>query len=148
MRREIWTGRVIPSRPWNDQTCSLKVLGSLVDHLEMRRIVVVALQQPFVVRTRPDDRDALHSRSNRQHPIIGQQNDRLGNSPAGQCALLRSLEDSAGGLFVNIGILEESKQKFEAQHAPDGPVNGFKWYSPGLDLGPQWSSIAVHCRQF
>ncbi len=112
----------------------------------MSRVVVIALQQPFVVGTGSNDRNTLHRGSQRQYPVIGQQDDRLCDGLTGQRALLRCLECPAGGFRVNIGVLEEPELKFEAKHTPNGCVNDLKRHPSSLDLGFQWRSIAVRSR--
>ena len=82
MCRVVRTGRVIPSSPWNKQPGHLDTRRGRVLHLKVSRVVVIALQQPFVVGTRPDDRNALDGGSKRQHPVVGQQDGRRCNSLA------------------------------------------------------------------
>ena len=109
--------------------------------------MVIALQEPFVVRTRSNDRNALDSGSEWQHPVVAQQDGRLCHSLTSQSALLRRLEGHIGGCRVNVGMLEESELKFEAQHALNGCVNDLQWHPSSLDFSFQWLAIAVNLRQ-
>ena len=77
MRGEVRTGCVAPGGLWNEEPRNLDVLRRCVDHLLVSRVVVIALQEPLVVRTGSNDRHALHGRSERQHPVVGQQDGRL-----------------------------------------------------------------------
>ena len=52
MRREIWTGCVASSSPWDIEPLDLDIGRSRVDDLQVSRVVVIALQQSFIVGTR------------------------------------------------------------------------------------------------
>src|ERR1700676_3451631 len=114
----------------------------------MSGVVVIALQESFVVRARSNDGNVLDGRSERQHTVVAQQDDRLGDSLTRQYTLLRSLEHLVGSSCVNIGVLEEPKLEFEVEHAPHSRVNDIEWHAPSLDLVCEWLAITVHQGQF
>ena len=108
--------------------------------------MVISLQQPSVVGTGSNDRNTLHRRSQRQYPVIGQQDGRLCDGFTGQRTLFKSLECPVGGFRINIRVLEEPELEFETKYASNGCVNDLKWHPSSVDLGFQWRSIAVHSR--
>ena len=148
VRSKIRTGCIAPSRLWNHEFLGLNVLRSSVDEFQVSRIVVIALQEPFVVSTRSDDCHALDGRSQWQHPVIAQQDGRFGGSLTSERALLGRLERRVGGCRVNIGVLEEPELKFEAEHAPNCCIDDLKWHPSRLNFGFQRLPIAVNGWQF
>jgi hypothetical protein len=77
VRSEIRTGCVAPTSLWRKKPLGLDIRRGCVDDLQVSRVVVIALQQPFVVGSGSNERNAFQRRRQRQYPVIGQQDDRL-----------------------------------------------------------------------
>src|SRR5207247_10950411 len=88
VRSEIRARCVASASRWRKKPLGLDILRGCEEELQVRRVVVIALQQPFVVGTGSNDRNAFYRRSKRKHPVVGQQDGRLCNGLTGQLALL------------------------------------------------------------
>ena len=91
MRGEIWTGCVTASSPWNEELPGLDTRRGRIDEFLMSGIVVITLQQPFIVGARSNDRNALDGGGKWQDPVVTQQDGRFGDGLTSQRTLLRNL---------------------------------------------------------
>ena len=91
--------------------------------LEVCGVMIVALEEPRVVRGRPDDRDAPRLRAERQHPGVGEQAASARRHRPRQCPLLGGVVHLRRAGRVDVRPLEEAEVELLAEHATHRAVD-------------------------
>jgi len=122
--------------------------GSRVDNLQVRRVVIVTLEQASVVRAGADHRHTAQACREREHSVVLQHDHGLGSRPVRQRPLGGGLEGGRRRLLVYVGLLEEAKAHLETQHTAHRRVDNLQRHPAGLNLGLEWRAVALLGRQF
>ena len=116
--RAIPQGRRIARRP-----PAREGARGVEEHPLMCWVVVVALEQPAVVGGRADHRQLADGPGERQHAVVGQEDDGLGGGGPGQRHVGWILEHRRDPAGVDIRRLEQPQAQLADEHPADGGIH-------------------------